>query len=194
VNPTGAVDYLMEVESNYNGNKANYFLSRHYTVALSHIGGTLHHQVTVDLVNTEACGSYVRTSYRADARLYIRDNASAVSDNLVPVGTANPVPTSGTRLLDGWLPETGCGGARTTAVFSYDTAWPHDIGSGQIYWQKQPGTVSDKIDVVWSDGHGHTYTAAGDLGQDRVITFALTGVTLTPGQPALAKLPSLSLG
>jgi hypothetical protein len=48
--------------------------------------------------------------------------------------------------------------------------------------------------VTWNDGNSHTYTVSGDLGQDRVITLRLTGVTLTAGQPAQATLPSLSLG
>ena len=195
VNPAGAQDYMMEVESNYNGNKVNYFLSRHYTVALTRSGGALHHKVTVDLVNATTCGSYVRTSYKADFRLYIGDNASSVSDNVVPAGTANPAPPSGTRLLDGWLSDVGCGGARGTAVFAYDTPGPAQAADPyQIYWQKQPGTVNDKIDVTWSDGSGHTYTVSGDLSQDRLMTLTPSGVTLTTGQPAQASLPSLSLG
>jgi hypothetical protein len=195
VNPTGAQDYMMEVESNYNGNKVNYFLTRHFTVALTRSGGALHHKVTVDLVNATTCGSYVRTSYKADFRLYIGDNASSVSDNLVPAGTANPAPPSGTRLLDGWLSDIGCGGARGTAVFAYDTPWAAQAADlERIDWQKQPGTVNDKIDVTWSAGNGHTYIVSGDLSQDRVITLTPTGVTLTAGQPAQARLPSLSLG
>jgi hypothetical protein len=195
VNPADTPDYMMEVESNYNGNKVNYFLSRRYTVALTRNGGTLHHQVTVALVNATACGSYVRTAYNGDVRLYISDNASLVSDNLVPVGTANPAPPSGTRLLDGWLPAIGCGGARGSAVFAYDTPWPvQGMGSHQIYWQKQPGVANDKVDVTWNNGSGHAFKVSGDLNQDRVITLGPDGVTFATGQPAQATLPSLSLG
>jgi hypothetical protein len=193
VNPTGAQDYMMEVESNYNGNKVNYFLTRHYTVVLTRKGGMLHHQVTVDLVNGTACGSYVRTSYKVDVRLYVGDNSSSISNNLVPVGTANPAAPSGTRLLDGWLPDVGCGGARGTAVFEYDTPWLTGRTSPQIYWQKQPGTSNDKVDLVWTDG-GQTFRVRGDLTQDRLITLTSTGFTFTPAQAAQATLPSLSLG
>jgi hypothetical protein len=195
VNPIGAQDYMMEVESNYGGSKANYWVSRHYTVVLTRAGPWLHHKVTIDLVNATPCGSNVRTYYRVNVRLYLGANASSVSDSLVRVGTANPAPPSGTQLLDGWLPDIACGGGRGQAVYEYDT--PMQTQSGAVYetyWQKQPGTVTDKIDVSWSDGHGHLYTASGDLGQDRVITLTPTGVTLIAGQPAQATLPSLSLG
>jgi hypothetical protein len=80
-------------------------------------------------------------------------------------------------------------------VFEYDTPWPTQAaGDEQIYWQKQPGTINDKIDVIWNDGSGHTYRTAGDLGQDRVITMTPTGVTLNPGHPTQATVPILGLG
>ena len=80
-------------------------------------------------------------------------------------------------------------------MFTYDTPWQADgRGESQIYWQKQPGTLNDTIVVKWNDGAGHAYTVRGDLGQDRVINFSSKGITITPGQPAQAQLPSLSLG
>jgi hypothetical protein len=151
--------------------------------------------VTIDLVNNTPCGIYDRTSYRSNVRLYVGNNANALSDNLRAVRYANPAPPAGTRLLDGWLPDILCGGGRGRAVFDYNTPWqPDGAGKDQIYWQKQPGTVSDTIDVTWSNGIGHTYRASGNLGQDRVITLLLTGVSLAAGHPAQATLPSLSLG
>ena len=98
-------------------------------------------------------------------------------------------------LLDGWLPDIPGAGGRTQAVIDYETPWQTDgTGQDRIYWQKQPGTLNDKIDVVWRDGTGRVYTAGGDLGQDRVINLAPGGLTLTPGRPAQAQLPSLGLG
>jgi hypothetical protein len=80
-------------------------------------------------------------------------------------------------------------------VFEYDTPWrANGRGEEQIYWQKQPGILSDKIDVVWHDGSGHTYTVSSDLTQDRVIGISAREATINPGQPARATLPSLSLG
>jgi hypothetical protein len=195
LNPVGAVDFMMEVESNYYGDKANYFLTRHYTVVLTRNGSKLHHKVTVDFVNAMPASSSERTSYRVDVRLYVSDSASSVSDNLRQVVYPNPNPPSGTALLDGWAPEIPCCGGRGQALFEYDTPWPvSDSGGDEIYWQKQPGTVADKIDVIWNDGFGRTYRTSGDLGQDRVITLTVTGVTQAAGHPAQATLPSLSLG
>jgi hypothetical protein len=148
----------------------------------------------VDLVNNEPSGTEERVLYKADVRLYTNINAFSISHNLRQVKYANPPPPAGTELLNGWLDVPCCGG-HGGAVFEYDTKWPlQERGKYEIYWQKQPGTVKDKVDIVWSDGHGHTYAASGDLGQDRVITLAPTGVTLTGGRAALATLPSLSLG
>jgi hypothetical protein len=195
VNPTRAPDYMMEVESNYYGDKANYFVSRHYTLALTLKGHTLEHQVTVDLVNNTPCGSYVRASYNDNVRLYVAGNASSTSDNLAPVRYPNPAAPPGSRLMDGWLHFIPCNGGAGHAVFKYNTPWTvNDNGLDQIYWQKQPGTLGDKIDVSWTYRSGHTYKVGGSLAQDRVIGLTPTGVTLTAGQPAQATLPSLSLG
>ena len=195
INPTASQDFVMDVESNYYGDKVNYFLQRQFTLVLTRNGGVLHHQVTIDLVNNEVCGSYPRTSYVANLRLYVGQGASTLSSNLFPIRFANPAPPSGTSLLDGWLPEVVCHGGRGHAVFSYDTQWqPTADGTYQIYWQKQPGTVDDQVDVTWNDGSGHTYTVGGSLSQDRVITLSSSSVTLTTGMPAQATLPSLGLG
>lgn len=195
VNPSRAQDYMMEVESNYNGDKTNYFLARQYSVVLTRNGGMLHHQVMVDLVNNEPCGSEAQTSYRVNVRLYIGNNASSVSDNLIPVGTPNPVPPPGTRLLDGWLPDIGCSGGQGSALFAYYTPWPAQDGNhDQIYWQKQPGTFTDSIDVVWNDGSGASSRVSAELGQDRVISLSLAGVMLSVGQPTQASFPSLNVG
>ena len=195
VNPTRAVDYMMEVESNYYGDKDNYYVARHYTVTLTRNGQTLLHQVTVDIVNGTPCGIYVRTSYRADVRLYFSDGATAESNNLRPVVYANPPPPVGTHLQDGWLPDIPCGGGRGHAVFEYDTPLAASTGNlDEIYWQKQPGTLNDTINVTWNEGAGHTYTAGGILAADRIIVLSQAGATLISGQPALASLPSLSLG
>ena len=195
VNPTHATDYMMEVESNYYGDKANYFVTRHYTVTLTRKGQTLIHKVTVDVKNGTPCGIFQRTLYKADVRLYFPADATARTNNLRPVTYANPAPPTGTRFGDGWMPDVACGGGTGRAVFSYDTPFTENAASlYQIYWQKQPGTLNDTINIIWNDGSGHTYKVSGNLAQDRVISLSPSGVTLTAGQPAQATLPSLSLG
>ena len=98
-------------------------------------------------------------------------------------------------MIDGWVPLFHGYGHSAQAVFTYDTPWIADgRGEGQIYWQKEPGTLDDAVSVKWNDGSGHAYTVSGDLAQDRVITFSSRGISLAAGQPAQATLPSLSLG
>jgi hypothetical protein len=98
------------------------------------------------------------------------------------------------KQVEGWMNMRGYGNTRSMA-FDWDTPWqPNGRGEEQIYWQKQPGTSSDKVDVIWNDGNGHTYQTSGDLAQDRVITLTTKGVTLTQGQLGTFQFPSLSLG
>ena len=76
-------------------------------------------------------------------------------------------------------------------MFNCDSQW--QVGAAdpyQVYWQNQPGTVNDRIDVTWSDGNGHTYKVGGSHAQDRTISLLSTGVSLTTGQAAQATLPS----
>jgi hypothetical protein len=194
LNLGSASDFMMEVESNYYGTKSNYFVTRHYSIALVRSGSTLRHEIAVDVVNNEPCGIEDRTLYRGNIRLYVAASAYSMSDNLVAVVYSNPAPPNQTKLLDGWL-LVNCGGGRGQAVFDYDTPWPSQNNAvQQIYWQKQPGTLADTIHVTWSTGDGQTHTADGTLSEDRVLSLSSAGVNLSAGKPAQANLPSLSLG
>jgi uncharacterized protein DUF4012 len=194
VNPVGDADYMLEVENNYVGTKANYFLTRKYVVTLTRRSDLLHHEIKVTFANGTPNGQFDRGYYHADVLFYVGDKASSLSDNLGAVKYPNPNPPTGTRVLEGWI-TVACCGAQSQAVFEYDTPWPiHEKGRDQIYWQKQPGVVNDKVDVTWVNANGEIYNVSGDLNQDRVISLSPTGVELTPGQPAQATLPNLSLG
>jgi len=194
LNPTKSRDFMTEVESNLGATKANYFVTRHYTMTLTRSGSVLHHKITVDLVNTMPYFYRPDEFYRAYIALFVGTNASGLSNNLLPGLYPNPSPPTGTRLSAGWVTVPGYG-SRGQAVFEYNTPWVADNqGADRIYWQKQPGTDRDAIDLVWNDGKGHSFKASGSLSLDQVITLGSAGVTLTAGQPAQAKLPSLSLG
>jgi hypothetical protein len=194
LNPPAYSDFLMEVESNYYGTKSNYFVNRHFSIALKREGNTLHHGIAVDIVNNEPCGLEERTTYKSNVRLYVGANAYALDDNLRAVRYANPAPPPGTKLFDGWL-YVYCGGGRAQAAFTFDTPW---LGHGKvphrIYWQKQPGTAPDAIDLSWNDGSGDIYQTRGELGQDLVIKLLSDGIAIEAGHPAQAALPSLSVG
>ena len=195
VNPAGATDFMMQVESNYEGGKANYFLVRHYTLALTRSGNVLHHRLTIDYTNNYP--AYVRDflTYIATSRLLLASGAVTGSDNLGRVRYPYPSPPAGTKAMSGWLPVVACCGGRGQAVFTYDTPWSADDRSGpHIYWQKQPGTANDAINVVWNDGSGNTYMTSGALSQDEMIALTGSGVAMRPGQAAPATLPSLSFG
>jgi hypothetical protein len=195
INPTSGQDYMMEIESNLGGTKANYFLVRKFTVELARNGLLLHHKVTIDLTDNMPFDYRPGEYYNAYLRLYVSPNASSAGDNLRRAKYPNPAPPTGTAMIDGWVPTFHGYGHSAEAVFTYDTPWVADgRGEGQLYWQKQPGTLPDAVTVKWNDGSGHTYSVNGDLGQDRVINFSSRGVTIASGQPAQAKLPSLSFG
>jgi hypothetical protein len=195
VNPTGSKEFMMEVESNLGGTKANYFVSRQFTVELTRKGSLLHHTVTIDLLNDMPYEYRPNEYYSAYLRLYVSATGTSTRHNLRPARYAGTPTPGGTQMIDGWVPLFHGYGHAEQAVFEYDTPWqPDSKGESQIYWQKQPGTVADTISVIWKDGAGHTYTAKGDLGQDRVVTLTATGVSLAAGRPAQAQLPRLSLG
>lgn len=202
LNPTHASDCMLEEESNLGGTKANFFVTRSYTVRLTRIGDTLHHQISVDLVD-DMPKSYQKNLYyplsvyyHAYMRLYGCGSVSAVVDNLVRPKYASPSAPTGMHVLDGWLPAIDGAGGHGQAVFEYDTPWhPDDHGVEHIYWQKQPGTGNDKIQVIWVGGWDNsTHTTSGELNQDKVINLGISGVTLTDGQAAQAKIPTVSLG
>ncbi len=192
--PKAAGDYMMEVEANLGGTKANFYVTRHYTVALTHIGNYLHHEVTVDIRDDMPYGDRPSEYYRAYLRMFIGDQTFNSGVDMARPKYGSPAPPAGTKQMDGWIQIHGYGHTRSV-TFYWDTPWqPSGRGVEQIYWQKQPGTQADKVDVIWNDGHGHTYKTSGDLGQDRVITLAPNGVSLLQGQVGTAQLPSLSLG
>jgi hypothetical protein len=194
VNPNREQNYLMEIESNYSGNKVNYTLSRHYDLLLTRAGRLLHHKLTITLVNPTPNGAYDRTYYQADVRLFVNSGATVPMSNLTPVKYRNPAPPIGIKMSDGWT-RVECCGSQGQVVFQWETVWPvGDKGFNRIYWQKQPGTAVDNIVVSWNDGNGHVYTTSGDLSSDRIVTLSPSGLTLAAGQPAQATLPSLSLG
>jgi len=195
LNPTNADDYMMETEANLSGTKANYFVARAYSVTLSHVGNSLHHVVAADVTDNMPYGYHPSDFYHGFATLYVPDKASAATANLTRGKYPDPSPPPTMHLIDGWMTAIPGGGGHTRIVFSYDTPWQADNqGVAHIYWQKQPGTLNDKIAVTWLGPNHTVYTTSGQLSSDQVINLGPGSVTLTAGQPAHAKLPSISLG
>jgi Protein of unknown function (DUF4012) len=194
VNPTNASEFFMELEDNYWGNKDNYFVTRHFTITLTREGNVLHHQITVDVFNPTPVGTYVRVEYKADLRLYAGGRATAPKAlNLYPASYPDPSPPAGLQMTHGWMIVPCCEG-QNQGVITYDTPWsPNSGGRQTIYWQKQPGTAADVVDVVWKTG-SHTYQAHGSFSQDMTLVLEPGAVKIATAQPAKAALPALSLG
>ena len=194
VNPSATSDYLSEVEANLGATKANYFIVRHYTVVLTRQGNLLHHQVIVDLTDNMPYSYRPNEYYRAYIRLFIPANASGASDDLTVLKWTDPAPPQGTKQLAGWVSFHGYGHS-IRHTFQYDTPWPSDArGNFDIYWQMQPGTAGDGIDVTWNPGNGKTFSASGALNMDLLVKLGPGGVSFAAAQTATAKIPSLSLG
>ena len=193
LNPTKASGFFMELEDNYWGNKVNYFLTRHYTITLTRSGNVLHHKITVDFVNKTPANSYPRVNYRTVLRFYATAPISSADTTVAPPRYAAPAPPTGFRMLYGWINVACCGG-REAGSFEYDTPWTPDAkGNESLYWQKQPGTTADSVDVIWIDG-GQAQRLHGTFAQDTTLAFGASGITLKAGNPAQASLPNLSLG
>lgn len=194
LNPTASYDFMAEVEANVGGTKANYFLTRKYSIVLTRQGNVLHHQVVVDLLNDTPYVYRPDDFYRVYVRLVLPASISQSTDNLKHDQYGDPVAPPGMKQLMGFASMPGYGhGAKL--VFQYDTLWGgNSRGMHMLYWQKQPGTLADRVDVAWNDGFGNSFATNGILSQDVVVILSPSGVSLARGQAASGHLPSLSLG
>ncbi|MBO0729943.1 MAG: DUF4012 domain-containing protein [Acidimicrobiaceae bacterium] len=192
LNPTGAGDFMAEIESNVGASKANYFLDRKFTLALSKSGNTLHHSLQVDL--TDRTPTQYATWYRCYVTLDVPKNATNLAVNGASTNT-QPLTKApaGTKIVDGWFQITvGPSGSGSQRIeLDYDTPWTQDgSGAHSLYWQKQAGPAGDPVHVIWHADH-HTYQASSDLSQDRVVNLRPDGVHIDAGRVAQGGLSSL---
>jgi len=189
--PTASQETLLEVESNFGADKVNHWLSRSYHLVLTVQNGKLHHSLSVNYVNPSPPGYQGGQSYRCYLRLYFSGTASgARSIGPVPNKAPTDEPHPGFGLLDGWFSmhgKTSAGAGTATMRFEWDTTWD-GTSARQIYWQKQPGTLADRIKITFING-GKTYSASTDIGQDRVLVLSATGIVVKAGSAGLAQLP-----
>ena len=201
VNPAQAKDFILETEDNFGGNKTNHFIARHYNLTLTKQGNQLHHTITIDLADNAPQipdGNF----YSAYLRLYTTARAANLKLSLTPASGYHPVPAPGDSKFE--MP-TGIQMAHARFLINvvrgqaghqritidYDQPWtPDQSGAHEIYWQKQPGTLNDTVDITWIDG-AHTYRTTGDLGGDRLIKLSAAGIKFEPAQSATAHLPQL---
>ena len=202
LDPTGAGDFLLETEDNYGGSKANYFLERGFTLELSRSGSLLHHRLTVDLHDRAPVDEpYIGPHYYAYLRITVPAGATGVtvtsdpSPEYAPIqppaGRTQAAPAGG-QVAGGWIfIDVGQElSGRYRATFTWDTPWaPGPDGAVRIYWQKQPGTLHDPVQVTWASPRGPR-SATGDLSMDRIISLRSERVGIDPApSPARVSPP-----
>jgi len=192
LNPLQATDFLLETEDNYGGSKSNYFLRRTYQLDLSRSGPLLHHQLTIDLHDgAPADKQYIGPHYFAYVRITVPANATNVRvssapskeyDRIEAPGRRTQVAPPGAQVAGGWifvLVGPGLSGDYQV-MFTWDTRWtagPDDTAT--FYWQKQPGTVHDPVQVRWASPDGPR-RASTELSEDRIVTLRPDGLTVRP--------------
>ena len=134
------------------------------------------------------------TQYRCYVRFYLPAGATNVRLGPTTKGAfPNTEKPPGLLMVDGWFwihPELGK--PTWTLTLEYDTPWDPTQKQHTLYWQKQPGTGPDPIQVSWSPA-GKAVTASGKLVQDQALVLRSSTVLMQPGQPATAHLPALTL-
>jgi Protein of unknown function (DUF4012) len=194
-NPRKAGDVMYEVESNFGATKANHFVTRTYSVQLSRSGAKLHHVITIDLTNNTPPGYEGGILYDCYLRLYVPADATNLK-TLLPLaqkGIPDDTVPTGYQIFQGWLEINPNRYTERKLSFSYDTPWSGGSGDHVIYWQKQPGTGSDRITVNWRPAAGLSYTVTGTLATDKQISLGSHSVSLAPGLAGAAQMPQLSL-
>jgi hypothetical protein len=192
LNPQKAADFMLETEDNYGGSKSDYFITRGFRLELTHTDSVLRHRLTVSLHDgADANRPYDGPQYYAYLRVTMPAGAthvtmsSARSTEYAPIeapARRTQVPPAGAQVEGGWifiLVGQGLSG-NYQATFTWDTPWaPDGGGTSSLYWEKQPGTVKDAVQVTWTSG-GATASATSDLSQDRLVTFGSSGVVISP--------------
>jgi hypothetical protein len=192
LNSTRLSDFLLETEDNYGGSKANFFLDRSFRLDLSLIGSRLRHSLTVDLHDrAPADRPWIGPDYSAYLRVTVPGTATGVAMESAPSTEYAPIQAPfrrsqvdppGSQVVGGWIFITvgeGLSG-RYQATFTWETPWaPGPAGSDYLYWQKQPGTVHDSVQITWNSGAG-TYAVSGDLSGDRLVELRREGLTIAP--------------
>ena len=190
-------ELMLEVESNFGGNKSDHFVERTYDLALVNLNGKLHHHLVINLKNATPDGYSGGRQYTCYLRYYYPASATdAVTQHLTADRYPSDEKPSGLKLADGWLnveiTSLQLGFATYQVAIDYTTDLGDLAGGHQIYWQKQAGTPADKIHVTFQSG-GKTYATDSDLGRDRLLTLTPAGLQVAAANIAVANLPILGI-
>jgi hypothetical protein len=194
---TGDGDFLYPAESNFGGNKANFFLARRFQLSVSRSGDRLHHVLTESLaLDLRQAPPWYVVPYVFFDRVMLPADASGIQ--VTGIGRNDQLSMTqpaGSTLVEGhasmWPDPTRLT-AQLQVTYVWDTPWSRDAsGAHLVYWQKQPGVAQDQFTVTWSDSSA-TASAKSDLGSDKVVQLGPgPKVTITAGQAAQVALPRL---
>jgi Protein of unknown function (DUF4012) len=192
---TTSVEAMLEAESNFAGTKANHFLERSYDLTLVNENGKLKHHLVINFKNSTPDGYAGGRHYDGYLRFYYSGSATdAVTQNLVKDRYPSDETPSGAKLADGWVYLDPKGSKQGYVTYQVVIDYTTDLGdpahAHEIYWQKQAGTLSDKVHISYQAG-GKTFTADTDLGQDRLLSLTVQGLEVKPGNVPAAHLPIL---
>lgn len=193
--PNADREVILEVESNFSGNKSNHFLERSFDLTLTNKGGKLLHHLVVNLKNATPDGYSGGRQYTCYLRYYYPSTASdATVQHLTPDRYPTDEKPNGMKLADGWLnievTNLKLGYGTYQVIIDYSTDLSGFASGHQIYWQKQAGTLSDKLHVVFQSD-GKSYSADSDLSKDRLLIVSPEGLKVAVANPAAAHLPIL---
>jgi hypothetical protein len=191
-------DFMVPTEANFGGNKANFFLTRSYQLALSRSGSSLHHVLTEDLsYDLRTAPPWEIMPYVFFARVILP--ASATGIQVTGISRTDPLSMTapaGTTLVEGRgsiHPDPTSHTGSMAVTYAWDTPWSQDAaGVHTIYWQKQAGIAQDQFTVTWTDSGAQPSSAKSDLGSDKVVELGpAQKVAVTTGAIAQVALPHL---
>jgi Protein of unknown function (DUF4012) len=195
VTPSAGRELMLEVESNYAATKANHFVTRSFDLTITNESGKLHHHLIINLKNATPAGYLGGRGYIDYLRFYYSGSlADAVMQNISPGHYPSDEKPTGAKLADGWLNleirNLKLGYSTAQVVIDYTTDMSNSAHPYEIYWQKQAGTLSDKIHVTYKTGT-RTFSTDSDLSQDRLLTLTAQGLDVKAGNVPTAHLPNL---
>jgi len=145
-------DYAMLVESNFGVNKANYFLRRTLSLAVTITKDlAVSHRLTASYQNTSTSTSWPAGAYKSYTRLYLP--AGAILDSVTVDGKDLPesklsLSVEHGRTVYGFLLEVPVSTTVPVEVaYRLSSKLSKTSPTYSLYWQKQSGTAADPLDI-----------------------------------------------
>ncbi|KKU89203.1 MAG: hypothetical protein UY18_C0002G0016 [Microgenomates group bacterium GW2011_GWF2_47_9] len=146
-------DYAMLVDSNLGINKSNFFLKRKISLNIDIDAKRLiKHSLFTTYFNTSTSAAWPAGAYKNYSRLYLPPGTifRGLKINGNPVDETEIALTSEhDRLVVGFLVEVPINSTVTTEVnYELTSPLPSNSPTYSLYWQKQPGTSADPLDIT----------------------------------------------